>query len=139
MHMVCDAFDSVDNMREGQPLPYDLTGRIKQFQHKRALKKSIGNFLCFLLFVYIFTCVHVCKKRTRGGEFCFLREGEPLPYGVGEYQPIYSVTLNSGRQGCRPLLKKDNKMLSLDAEIFECLCKWKQHKFVKFTINTFAC
>ena len=99
-----------------------------------------------LLFVYIFTCVHVCnyaeiyaKKRTRGGEFCFLREGKPLPYGVGEYQPIYSITLNSGRQGCRPLLKKDNKMLSLDAEIFERLGKWKQHKFVKFTINTFAC
>ena len=93
--------------------------------------------------IYMCACVQLCrnlrKKRTRGGEFCFLREGKPLPYGVGEYQPIYSITLNSGRQGCRPLLKKDNKMLSLDAEIFERLGKWKQHKFVKFTINTFAC
>ena len=90
--------------------------------------------------IYMCACVQLCrnlrKKRTRGGEFCFLREGQPLPYGVGEYQPIYSITLNSGRQGCRPLLKKDNKMLPLDAEIFERLCKWKQHKF---EINIFAC
>ena len=80
--------------------------------------------------IYMCACVQSCrnlrkKTHTWWRKLYFLREGKPPPYGVGEYQPIYSVTLNSGRQGCRPLLKKDNKTLSLDAEIFEGLCKWK--------------
>ena len=63
--MVCDAFNLVsNNMREGQPLPYDLTGRQKQFQHKCALKKHRNFPMLFAICVHIYMCAYVQKTHT---------------------------------------------------------------------------
>ena len=52
--------------------------------------------MLFAFCEHIYMCAYVQKTHTWWRKLYFLREGKPLPYGVGEYQPIYNMMLKFG-------------------------------------------